>query len=75
METIIKFFEVTNKGKNDDAVEITAYNLCGILFLPRIGENVFLKENNKHFVVSEIQHVFEKQSDTETRHIVNIHLK
>jgi hypothetical protein len=75
MDTIIKFFDVTNRDENNNAVEITDFNLCGILILPRIGENVFLNENKRSYVVSEIQHVFDKESDIETKHVVYINLK
>lgn len=75
METQIKFLDITNRDENSNSVEIDHCNFTGILFLPRIGEKVYIVESSKHYIVSEIQHVFEKQSDTETKHTININLK
>ncbi len=75
METKIEFFDMSNRGENNNAVEITDYNFCGIKFLPRIGENVYLLKSNKNYVVDTIQHIFKSLSETETQHVVKIDLK
>jgi hypothetical protein len=75
METKIIFFEKTNCDANSNAVEIERCNFAGITFIPRVGENVYIVETGKHYIVTEIQHVFDKQSDIETKHTININLK
>jgi hypothetical protein len=75
METKIEFFDMSNWDENNNAVEIIDYNFCGIKFLPRIGENVYLSKSNKHYVVSNIQHVFKSLSETETQHVIKINIK
>jgi len=75
METKIEFFDMTNRNELNNAVEICDYNLCSILFLPRVGESVFLSKSNKHYVVSNIQHVFKSLSETETQHVIKINIK
>ncbi len=75
METIIKYFDTINKDGEGNAVELTEYNLAGIIFIPRVEEYVYFNDNKKHYVVSEVQHVFEKESDYETKHTIKIHLK
>jgi hypothetical protein len=74
MKTEIKLFDTKNKD-NDNNGQTLDFDLSGLQFLPRIGENIFLHEISIPYVVTEIQHAFKKESDYETDHLINIHLK
>jgi hypothetical protein len=74
MKTEVKFFDTVNRDKDGNSVELSDFNLTDIQFLPRIGENVFFNGSISHYLVKEIQHVFKKESEYETEHIINIHL-